>query len=1286
MAAGDGSLRVEVPGKAGDGAEFRLTVGSTVSWTQSKRQTDSGVWTLASLGKEGFLQSWVDKLRAAQPCEFASMTSADQLYQLCERASDASDFAEFKSEFLKSEVRKRHFAVLRKIWRGVSEKEAFEFLRLVTVHTMDERNLNKLLELTIRTMVRGNTKAAGDALMQYADEIVHKEVSPGDIWAYLADRDVYPAASSATVDPSHHTTSERAWLDRRIGRFPPVLHHYIEAAFESDAANARRLVTLLTSEDKPAAVLADWQQHRPGWLEQAGWDVQLAASELASAFRAQRLAADLLTRMADQGAPPRYLWLAKAALLYSIVGDSSARERALTAYSGCAASDHPYARAMAALFAGDLRRADELLDAWDPPKDELATAATLSVQVALGHPDSTTFSPEVIDNALSRSVTWLSRFWFAGLAIWRSRALITRARQRRSRTLLRDLTEAQALALRARNDRRVWQGDSSEAAALACQAANMRGDLKMVLHLGLAPEAGGTATPTEADASDVAEQVAYAAVFLGRIDIAEAAAGKVDSKFCRTQIRAMILDRQAVLSAPTWREAISLAGEDHYLLLLALIGLAKTGATDLPRIDELERAHPDEAAEVRATAALAAGNANEAISALRTERRRSLTAAVTLADAYRDIEDTESAVQTLLDAADDFNDPQPRLWAAHTLAREGQTERAEAILSALLADQDSDWPDRPTALKLAAELALNGSDLRKAFEFTQAALAALPEDAGLRWALIQALMLQDNFADAWAELSSAPEPFEPDTVGTAQMWIELHRRFSNAESLMRGCLSLLTRFGDSEEFSAYVLSATLITPAASDQVPADLLSAYQRKFEEFFTRWPDSSYLHAIGTEDEEAMLQALTESLRPSPERAADQRRLTRELSRGEKPLIVLAGYTGRPYSEILIRRGMGTLPSEHPDPREHGICIATVAAATDHDVAVDTSALVVMNLLPQSIRNRALGLFRRVRITNEIVRDIRDYEERLAKDAGTLYYDPDNDRPALAELSEADRQVLIDQTQQLRKLVAELPRQSIRVDHTGVNPRLKVQTSVLHLAAMTSVQLWCDDATTRLLVRNIGIASFSTSAVLDHLLRVGQLSLHERNDLRRLMIRERVGDFAPDIADLITIASEEGWQAGAAAAALARPQAWQDPIRTAGILRTLLRHCHDSNPSALSQWFYSGVYGAAMSRNSGRSAVEMTATLLAGTLLAHGQQEGLGVQLVGAARHAVRIALPPDTPAEIEVDPLPVAVRKLRVLVGSGTQAPPHEIPRAILQLLSGLDVHDSAVVTGAILAADT
>jgi hypothetical protein len=94
------SIRIEVPGPAGEGFEFRVRSAGLSEWHQVKRQRSGRDWSIATLRAEGVLQLWPAKLLAGERCVFVSGTGARELSELVERAVQAASWEEFSAYFL----------------------------------------------------------------------------------------------------------------------------------------------------------------------------------------------------------------------------------------------------------------------------------------------------------------------------------------------------------------------------------------------------------------------------------------------------------------------------------------------------------------------------------------------------------------------------------------------------------------------------------------------------------------------------------------------------------------------------------------------------------------------------------------------------------------------------------------------------------------------------------------------------------------------------------------------------------------------------------------------------------------------------------------------------------------------------------------------------------------------------------------------------------------------------------------------------------------------------------
>ncbi len=1288
------SLRIEVPGTQGAGAEFRLIVGGTPYWYQSKRQRDAGAWTIAAMASEGFLQAWLPKLQTGACCVFASGTSADELRELCERARDAQTWAEYDEHFLAAEQQRTRFNRLRNVWDGIDDERAYKNLQRVDVHTMDERNLAELVRLRLSGLVDGHPDTVSDILGQFADDQIHQELDAADLWRHLEGRGIHPAAQAAltarrsggppiaATAPSTQAAAAEEQLRDRLEQLPPLAHVRLVASWRDDPTRTWRLVATLTSMDaSPSDVVDEWQEAEPRWLTDATWQVQVAAGELATAYGARCLAGDLFVRAAQDGAPRRYHWLARAALLFDDAGDSDRRDAALTGHGRCADSTDPFARAVAYLFEGDLDRSAAHLQEWVPDDPmERAVRAGFALRLAVGDPRQP-FKAASLEAALEVTGRALDQQWTAGLAISRARMLMYRARLGDSPALYRDLQDARGLAVRARDERRVWRGDSAEPTALACQAAVLSIDLVGAIRLGTPGEDG--ATTDEANCPEVREYVAVAASQLGDLSLARASAEHLTEPFARARVEALLAEASGTDPEPHWRQAVALAGDNDELLAQALTGYAMAAKSqDVPGLDEFTARYPEAGEQIRAMAELSAGNPGAAIARLRGLRRTSATAALSLAQAYKTTGQIDLCVTTLVEAAGDFHDPSLRYNAATTLAEAGHTIEAEQELQTLLAVTAADWTARADAVRLAAQLAYDRHDLHRATELLQTLMLLAPADESGRWALVQILMRRSDLDAAWRTLTTAPQPLDPRNVGEAQMWIELHRRYGPADQTVNGSVALLRRFGTSEQFSAYVLTSLLAPGSSRDPLPPAVLADFHRAIDTFFQRWPDSPYLRRISSDDPGELLARLTAMVTPSEEEVVHRRRLTRDLMLGRLPLGILTQAIKRSYTEIIIRRDVGIIPALHPDPREFTASLAAVSSALDKDVAIGIDALAVLAALPADVRELATRSFSRLITTDDVLRDARNGHDSLAqRTTATWFYDVHARSGRMAEVPQDEADRLAGQSAQLLATIQGLsryPRPVRRAAPDADETAFAGWMSVIDLALDQQIPIWTDDHVLRAIARQIGLSAISTPALLADLSEQSALASDRHEDAVRAMIKARVGDFPVNEQRLMELAEDEGWAPVSVAVVLSRPAAWTNTLRTATLFVDLLQSARPHRPLDAPNWLYAAIVGATLAAADPLAATDIAARLLALALYNTAAQGELATNLVTAARQA--LADSDDVDQQHAPDPLALSATLLRDAYSIAL--PPSIATSYVLASLSELSDTDRHTVRRALL----
>ncbi|MFI7081281.1 hypothetical protein ACIBO1_28665 [Micromonospora sp. NPDC049903] len=1015
-------------------------------------------------------------------------------------------------------------------------------------------------------------------------------------------------------------------VHERLRQLPAACGPRLLAAWSDDQNLAWRLISATTSaEDLPSKVLRQWQAHRPEWLDTAGWPVQLAAAELAASYGAYTLAADLFTSAARHGAPRRGMWLARAGMIYE-ENDNAIGVQRVIADLDTGPINEPIADAVIALLNGAPETAGQILQAWRPEQaSEKTFRAVLLLRLSGPHDPREDFTRDMLDRGLHVLADALREHWVPGLAVARSRLLIIRARRGESPNWDADLREARALAIRARDERRTFRGDSAEAVALACQASMLLMDARDVLALG-APGRG--ALPVESGSPQVCEQVALAAIHLDDLELAHGCANRIVDASIRARIDGYLVSVGGGDPQPFWWRAAELADDDDEQRALALLALANVGVDGLTRFPDFAMAHPGEAAELQAIAEVASGRPSAAIGRLRERRRSSISAAMNLAVAYQKLGQIDDQVQTLRDAADCFNDPSLRHSAAEVLARTDRLAEAENELDALLASTAPQWGGRADALRLAVHLASRAGRLDRMCQLLDAVLQIEPDDGVSRWTLIRAHLQRGELSAAWRVLHQAPEPLEPSSPADAQAWVKMYRRRGHPADTIAGCLRLLRRFNDNESLASTVLINLMLPWSTPVELTNEVRAQIAAEIDRFFRRWPNSSGLRRIQTADHE-QLRAEMINMARNDELQQEWRRLVHGLGRGDAPLGLLAVLARRSYAEICLCRADGVLPAHLPKRDEFTASANAARDAIDHDVAIDTAAISVLLALPDDIRAAAMARFSRVITADDVMLDALTAKDTLSlRGTASWRYDEQLDHLLLEETAEVEADRLASEACRLHDAVEALTRLTPPTDRMFGNHRssaLMAWSAPLDLAKARGTVLWSDDPWLRAVARDAGVPATSTLAVLQHMEAAGVITAETFEHCVRTLIKAGIGDLPLDEQRLFELAEDDNWKPAAVAGALARPATWAAPDRTFAFYARLIDQVQHHAAATLPSWIYAAAKGATLLARPAQ-ATEIAAVLLATTIAVTTEQGHDVAHLVAATRQALVDTNHPD------------------------------------------------------------
>ncbi|MEA5540398.1 hypothetical protein VB834_15335 [Limnoraphis robusta Tam1] len=187
------SIRLEPPGKEGEGVEFWLDFQDRREYHQVKRQQSDGQWRLADLNSKGVLANFWHKLQTSTAnCVFISICNVLQLDELSDRARRSASWQEFEQDFIKLNQSRTYeplkaFKEISNYW-NCSDREAYEALKQIYIRTYDETSLCNDIDNRINYLVEGEPANVSDVLAQFALDKVHHELTAYEIWNHLEKR------------------------------------------------------------------------------------------------------------------------------------------------------------------------------------------------------------------------------------------------------------------------------------------------------------------------------------------------------------------------------------------------------------------------------------------------------------------------------------------------------------------------------------------------------------------------------------------------------------------------------------------------------------------------------------------------------------------------------------------------------------------------------------------------------------------------------------------------------------------------------------------------------------------------------------------------------------------------------------------------------------------------------------------------------------------------------------------------------------------------------------------
>jgi tetratricopeptide (TPR) repeat protein len=960
-------------------------------------------------------------------------------------------------------------------------------------------------------------------------------LSAGDLLAEVSDK----------LDDLGSRLTAPALGGRR--RIPDVVERAFERARQIDDEGMARLERAIAAAPNMRIALRPLlDPDVPAWWIRVSGPTVRAAAELASAFGLAAEAAALYIEASEREGTSRARCLALAALTMGEADAARAADwidRALR-IDGSDVLGQAVGRVLANDPGGALESlgpdphvGDESelvlagIQRWALVNvDRLGDAVTLLTAVANANPDA------------------------AGIRLQLVGLLLQRADDRRS-SREADLARATELALEARDARRQWGGDSTEATLVACEVALRSHAWKQIEGLCSEPP-HGEANLVEAADRRVATLLGMGAAMSGDLEAAESAAARLlDPSFLRSLIagwRAMHSGDQAA-AQEHFRAAYETASSDEERSV-AQRGVAIAGGANLPGLDELRSLDPLSAEVLEAVALMGASKHEAAAEVLARHRRDDAHAAFMLAEAYEGLEQMDAALDELRSGYRTFGDPSFLLQECLLLLRLQRDVEAEKRASDAMALVPAGSEQRRQLQMLLLRLALRRNDLSRAEDVARSARAEGDASPDLLWALALALHLQARNDEAWDALLEAGNPHSADD---AALWLHVFFRATAASTSLERAVEVVAGFPDDERVNGTLLM--LFYGRRGDrEVSVQVGEHVQSLAKRFVERWPDSEYLWSVSVtpDDPEALLRQMEDLARPIGAQRAAIAKVIDLYDAGRAPLGLFARAAGLNYAEAVICRRWPVVVGGTLDASEVAEEEASAAAALGGVVVVDLSAAAAIvdersgwDFLPE--------LFRRIVLVDAVIADVDEAAAGLDLErGGSIGWDPVADR---ARISDANPTKDAEDLVRVRHFQHELG----RFDHESVGPLSAFEE--IHASARpwlgpvqhaldTGRPLFSDDLALRRLARSVGVPSFGRTALLagEGAAQVGAMSerkglqLPSLDDLRFALHDDVVVDILSAVHDV----AAPGRAPIAAAVALGRPFAWATPSGPARLI----------------------------------------------------------------------------------------------------------------------------------------
>jgi tetratricopeptide (TPR) repeat protein len=692
-----------------------------------------------------------------------------------------------------------------------------------------------------------------------------------------------------------------------------------------------------------------------------------------------------------KGAVPAEYWLARIGLAAS--EDDVAALDAVRDYG----RQHALGAALLAIRDRNNETAINALDNWGPsaPKDRAIKTIILSrCHAAQGN----------LNQAIEVALQGAEDIDSAGVAIQAAELLLSRARFGPSEHPYADSEQALALALRARNSRRSWAGDSTAAALIAVRAAVLSGDTERGLSIVRGAPNGDA---TEAEASDLRllREDAVLSALEGDIDRAQELAARAGDAYISDAVagHAALVRGDSAEAAETLMRAFDSAPDDASKLQTAA-SLAELDG-ELPDLSELEVEHSELVQEIKLIHQVTAGSGGD-IKALRAHAHKSRMLTVRLSSAYSAADEFDMAGEVLREGAVRWADPLMMRMAAGRYLAAGQPEKAQSAAERAIALGGVNWAGEFITRGILFDSFEMRGLLDDSMQQARRMVALDSNSAAARWALVHCLVRKGDTESAWSALTPGGHAIEPRDRDEARTWIALMAMYDTSDYFVSRALEKAERWQDDEEMLGIYIAQIYSALQQSSLKPTEAdMASLQAAIGEYLKRFPTSKVFRAVAFDPDDP-LKTMSDILKEQYEHRLPLAESEEKVHNGEMPLGMLSFTRSVSYAEAVIRRMGGVVRAYNAATQD--AMRNSLIEALDSPVAIDMTAAHTLALLDVDLRSILVGQFAMMLSTDAAFQDARMAQQSLGvRSTLSMVWDPgiSSARPVDIGEEETDR-----------------------------------------------------------------------------------------------------------------------------------------------------------------------------------------------------------------------------------------------------------------------------------------